>query len=673
MNKRNIIISAVAVLIIVILGVSLLGILLPYQNAESTMPENSALYLRQQEDGKLALSWSKAPKADYYRLEIASGSDGEVLFSDTVTDHKNYLLPDLPTDAELIFRINSVVEYERFWISRSRTGSVALEAAVNLNMPRVADLKCTADPGTKSLDISFEVTPGDYCVAYLADENNNLTELQLLDASQWTLHFGEKGLLPIPEYGQQVRLVFKAFRETPGIRIEGAVSTELPVEREDLLGRDLNVVFTDLGNNRFSLRWDETKGDYYEIQQCNSDGSFTVIRQIGRSAERYFESASLEKFKEFTFRVVAVGDDTMAGSFYAAESEYIPFQTRESSIYATVWPLIDLQAYSDVKHTKVTATAKAGTALCVVEERNGMFGVRIQDSICYIDSDYCMINLPDYMGDLCSYQITNSTDSKYLIHEFEIPKVTAVVTPGYQSVKQSDGSYLVPLLYPTAKKLIPAAKEAIAAGYRLKIYDSFRPQAATRDIFQKTSAILDDEIPALTHTGVSVAMLDLPEVNDDEVLTYRQVMTNGTYGMNDFLAQGTSRHNYGVALDLTLEDLYSGEEIPMQTDIHDLSWYSVTGRNNANARLLATFMKGAGFGTLSTEWWHFQDNENYKKLSLSPLRNGISAQGWICDSIGWRYRDSLGTFCRMETVTVDGIKYTFGYEGYLLDLENGIG
>ena len=168
-------------------------------------------------------------------------------------------------------------------------------------------------------------------------------------------------------------------------------------------------------------------------------------------------------------------------------------------------------------------------------------------------------------------------------------------------------------------------------------------------------------------------MLDLPEANDDEVLTYRQVMTNGTYGINDFLAQGTSRHNYGVALDLTLEDLHTGEEIPMQTEIHDLSWYSVTGRNNANARLLATFMKGAGFGTLSTEWWHFQDDENYKKLSLSPLRNGISAQGWICDSIGWRYRDSLGTFCRMETVTVDGIEYTFGYEGYLLDLENGIG
>ena len=363
----------------------------------------------------------------------------------------------------------------------------------------------------------------------------------------------------------------------------------------------------------------------------------------------------------------------MEGSSYAAESEFIPFETHESAIYATVWPLIDLQAYWEVNRSEVAAIAKAGTALCVVEERNGMFGVRIQDSVCYIDSDYCMINLPDYMGNLCSYQITNSTASKYLIHEFEIPKVSSVVTKGYQSVRQSDGSFLVPLLYPTAQKLISVAKAATAAGYRLKIYDSFRPQVATRDIFQKTYAILDDEIPAKTHTGVSRKSLNLPKAANDEELTYRQVMTNGTYGLNDFLAQGTSRHNYGVALDLTLEDLYSGDEISMQTQIHDLSWYSVTSRNNANARLLATFMKEAGFGTLFSEWWHFQDDENYKKLSLEPLRNGISAQGWICDSIGWRYRDAVGTICRLETVTVDGIEYTFGFNGYLLDLEHGVG
>ena len=212
-----------------------------------------------------------------------------------------------------------------------------------------------------------------------------------------------------------------------------------------------------------------------------------------------------------------------------------------------------------------------------------------------------------------------------------------------------------------------------AAGYRLKIYDSFRPQSATRDIYRKTSAILENEIPAFTHAGAPIQSLNLPQTEEDETWTYRRVMTNGTYGLNDFLAQGTSRHNYGVALDLTLEDLRSGEEIPMQTEIHDLSWYSVTGRNNANARLLASFMKEAGFGTLSSEWWHFQDNEIYQKISLSPLKHGVSAEGWVCDSIGWRYRDPLGNFCRTETVTIDGTEHTFGYDGYLLDLENGVG
>ncbi len=35
--------------------------------------------------------------------------------------------------------------------------------------------------------------------------------------------------------------------------------------------------------------------------------------------------------------------------------------------------------------------------------------------------------------------------------------------------------------------------------------------------------------------------------------TYRQLMTNTTYGLNFFLARSGSMHNLGLALDLTLE------------------------------------------------------------------------------------------------------------------------
>ena len=55
----------------------------------------------------------------------------------------------------------------------------------------------------------------------------------------------------------------------------------------------------------------------------------------------------------------------------------------------------------------------------------------------------------------------------------------------------------------------------------------------------------------------------------------------------------------------------------MQTAIHDLSHYAVVENNNDNANLLAGYMMEAGFGPLSTEWWHFQDDDTRGTLSLT--------------------------------------------------------
>ena len=83
---------------------------------------------------------------------------------------------------------------------------------------------------------------------------------------------------------------------------------------------------------------------------------------------------------------------------------------------------------------------------------------------------------------------------------------------------------------------------------------------------------------------------------------------NGAYSLGSFLATGTSRHNYGLALDLTLVDS-TGTELAMQTSMHDLSWYSASANNNANANLLRDIMVGAGFIGIASEWWHFNDLE----------------------------------------------------------------
>src|SRR5699024_12729000 len=73
--------------------------------------------------------------------------------------------------------------------------------------------------------------------------------------------------------------------------------------------------------------------------------------------------------------------------------------------------------------------------------------------------------------------------------------------------------------------------------------------------------------------------------------TDRDLGEMGPYHLASFLARTGSSHNMGIALDLTLVS-DTGEEPAMQTEMHDLSWYSVTDRNTGTADLLRDYMTG---------------------------------------------------------------------------------
>ena len=75
-------------------------------------------------------------------------------------------------------------------------------------------------------------------------------------------------------------------------------------------------------------------------------------------------------------------------------------------------------------------------------------------------------------------------------------------------------------------------------------------------------------------------------------------------------SDGKSRHCQGIAIDMSLTDS-RGNELAMQSRIHMLDTSGVRNFNNANANTLSGFMTGAGFNTLKSEWWHFQD-DNFK-------------------------------------------------------------
>ncbi len=674
MKKKWIWLAVLALMLTAAGTVAVMGLLLPWMEAESVLPD-APLVLRQQEDGSLTLSWSETEEADFYRVELLTPGEKqgqeELLFRGSTLNGDNFRLPSLEEGQELIFRVCAAVNYEDWFRSTVRY-SRPIEATTRLSIPRLTDLQWEADADQGTVRVDVRLPEGEMWAYQLLDGEDSIVAEDTAQGGKVVLRFGSGGH-PLPQYGSFYRLPVHGVRQETNLIIHAMVTREPVITREDLLGRDPKARLEEGYGNTVTITWEETKGTGYQVQILEQD-SWNTLRSFGPQEERTYTTSRLMPYQTYEYRVVATGGQTMEDSEYAALSETLTVQPEETAIYATVWPIKALDAFSDPALTEAAGTVPALKALCVLEEQEEAFAVRVNGQVLWIDSRYCLINLPEYLGKLCAYQITNSYASRYMIHEFEIPKVTGKVTKGYECVLLEDGTYLAPLLYPTAQKLVNAAQAALEQGYRLKIYDSYRPNKATLEIYDLTEKILEEELPKRTYAGGGWTGLNLPAQEKDEEgnlipLTYQNVMLGSSHELNHFLAKGGSLHNLGVALDLTLEDARTGQEMPMQSSMHDLSQYSTTWRNNENAKLLAQFMTGAGLNALSTEWWHFQDDQTRGTLSLPFAWEGVSGEGWMKDETGWRYRTILGTCLTGGRATIDETEYTFDQYGYVVTEE----
>ena len=672
MKWRALVAVVIAVIVLGAAAVAVFGFWLPYCNAESTMSQGQ-MELRELDNGKLQLTWPQASAKDRYLLEIREAGDVEqpYVYYRVYTGENTWTLPPLPTDQELTLSVRTVVDYKQLGQEKERISENELAVTATLTPPALQEMEWVADESTNTVTLTYALGENEWCHLYWKAEGGHWQEVQDTDQTQLTLTFGDQGEFPVPAFGKQSFFQLDVYRMDSALAFYGNISHGFSVQRDDLLGRDLNPVITDNGYNVSTITWEETKGQVYQVQRLDDAGQWEVLAEIPGDGERTYTTDHMAVNSSFTYRVVAVGGQTMPDSDFAAISGELTQQTVESPIYCTIWPLKDLKTYADPQKTTAVSSIKAGSAWCVVEEQGDMFGICQDGVVRYVESNHCLINLPEYMGDLCSYDITNSYDSLYMVHEFEIPKVTGVVTKGYEKVKMQSGEYLVPLLYPTAKKLVEAARIAQEEGYQLKIYDAFRPQAATAQIYDLTEKMLDEDLPKKPYTNkYTVAQLNLPKQKTNAgkkvPLTYEDVMLSGGYSLNYFLAKGGSMHNLGLALDLTMVELATGKEVKMQTSMHDLSSYSVISKNNSAANKLTEIMTAAGFGGLVSEWWHFQDNEARKTINPSALWSGVHPGSWMADDHGWRFRNSNGVYCKNGTFTIDGTEYAFDEDGYVI-------
>ena len=606
---------------------------LPYINAASSMPEGASLSFLDLGGGEYALEWTASPDAARYYLSIDGGERSEPL-----TENAADVGP--LSEGEHSFTVTPLGSWKLFGKEYFREGE-SVTVTVPLVSPEAPEAEWIPDEDAGTLSVEAEPLVGRSYELRIIDAGGERPLDSTLADGELGVSFGEDGDLPMPEYETPYRFCLRAVVNGQQYEITGPAGEEYTLKREALLPDTSSLTSEELGENRYALSWTEAKGDWYEIQYSDG-GEWETLATVECTEELRYETEALRSVWDYSFRVMGADEGAEEGE-YVSESDVIDVTTELSPLYCTIWPLMELPLYESADaESQTLASVPAASTLCVLAEEDGFFRVRYGETYGYLSSSYCMINLPEYMGKLIGYDITNSYASKYAVHGYEIPEVTGEVVKGYEHVCLAEGVYLAPYLYPCCEKLYTAANAALEQGYRLKIYDSYRPNQATVDIYNKAELMTNQPVPELDIYGEVPE--ELPELAEGQTLTYRMLWEDGTYGLPNFLAKGGSMHNMGIALDLTLERVDSGEELEMQSDMHDLSIYSVINRDNDEALILDNIMKAAGFGGLTSEWWHFQDNETRKNLSLNTyMWAGVSIEGWHASDGEWYYLDSLGT------------------------------
>jgi D-alanyl-D-alanine dipeptidase len=170
------------------------------------------------------------------------------------------------------------------------------------------------------------------------------------------------------------------------------------------------------------------------------------------------------------------------------------------------------------------------------------------------DSLKKMVELKTIMPDI-QYDLRYATINNFL-HE--------------QLYKNGDVTFL---RLPVARAIAKVQRELNEKGLSLKIWDAYRPYSATVKMW---NLIKDDRYVADPKKG--------------------------------------SGHNRGIAVDVTIINKATGEELNMGTgfdnfsDTAHLDFMNLPAEVLKNRSLLKTTMEKYGFKELETEWWHFYRN-----------------------------------------------------------------
>ena len=139
-----------------------------------------------------------------------------------------------------------------------------------------------------------------------------------------------------------------------------------------------------------------------------------------------------------------------------------------------------------------------------------------------------------------------------------------------------------------ARALKAVSGELIVQGYRLKVYDAYRPACAVKQFV----------LWGIEDQDIRMKPYFYPELEKQELFR------------KGYIAKQSS-HSRGSAVDLTLLDMRTGREVDMGSPFDLFSEVShpdsrlVTEEQYANRMLLRSAMTHNGFQPIDCEWWHF--------------------------------------------------------------------
>ena len=146
-----------------------------------------------------------------------------------------------------------------------------------------------------------------------------------------------------------------------------------------------------------------------------------------------------------------------------------------------------------------------------------------------------------------------------------------------------------------ARALNSAANEFIVLGYRLKIFDAYRPATAVKHFV----------LWGIEDQDVRMKPYFYPDLEKQELFSKGYVASK-------------SSHSRGSTVDLTLFDMEKGKEVDMGSpfdffgEISHPGYKGITEEQFDNRMRLQKVMLRNGFKPYGSEWWHFTlDNEPY--------------------------------------------------------------